>query len=105
MASTRTPCQYCHKVPSKLLHIFSQQSMHLEWPSRISKVLDLTINILPARICYKCKGKIEKLEKACLDLAAFRASVRAAMKVDTHPPSLKRTKHTSNDVGVSPDTL
>ena len=59
-------------VPSKLLHIFSQQFM----PSSISRALDLTINILPACIFYKCKGRFEKLEKACVELAAFRASVR-----------------------------
>ena len=39
-----------YMVPSKLLHIFSQQITLLEWPSRISRV-DLTINILLARIC------------------------------------------------------
>ena len=63
---------------TKLLHIFCQQIMLLEWPSRISRVFDLTIlifNLLPFRI--------KKLEKACVDLAALRTSVRT-LEVDTH---------------------
>ena len=94
------PCHYCQKVPPKLLHVFIQQFMLLEWPSRISRVLHLTISILPARICYKCKGRIENFEKPCVELAGFRASVRAAMEVGTNPPSLKRTKDTGGEVVV-----
>ena len=54
-------CHFCQMVPSHCCI----------WSSRISRVLDLTINILPAHICCKCKGRIEKLEKACVELAAF----------------------------------
>ena len=57
--------------------------MLLVWPSRISRFL----NISPARIA--CKGRIKKLDKASVNLTAFRPSVRAAMKVVTYPTSLK----------------
>ena len=72
-------------VLSKLLHIFSLQIMLLGWLSRVLLTLQLIFYLL----AFACKGGIKKLDKACVDLTAFRASVRAAMKVVTHPISLK----------------
>ena len=81
MASTMP---LCHKrfyiIPSKLLHIFSQQIMILEWPSRLSGLFDHLIFYL---LAFACKGRIKMLNKACVNLTAFRASVV------THPTSLK----------------
>ena len=68
---------------SQLLHIFSQQVMLLEWPSRISRVL--TLPLIFYLLAFACKGRIKKLEKACVDLAALKASVRV-VKVVTHQP-------------------
>ena len=76
--------------------------MLLEWPSRVSGVL-MTLQLIFYLLAFACKGRT-KIDKACVDLTAFRASVRAVMKVVTHNLS-ERTKHTGGDVGVSPDTL
>ena len=58
---------------------------------------DLTIFF---NIClFACKGRIKKLEKACVDLAALRASVRE-VKVITHNFT-ERNEHTGGDVRVT----
>ena len=54
---------------SKLLHIFNQHIMLLKWPSRISRVL-LTLQLRFYLLAFTCRGRIKKLEKACMDLAA-----------------------------------
>ena len=74
-----------YMVPSKLLHIFSQLIMLLEMTFKDLYLTKLIFYLL----AFACKGRIKKLDKACVDFTAFRASVRAAMKVVTHPTSLK----------------
>ena len=53
-------------------------------------------------MCYKCTRRLSLLEKAIEDRKAFRelaiiSSLNAQMK--------KRTRVTSTDIGVSPDTV
>ena len=85
-------------VPSKLLHIFHVSGMAFK------DSLGFSLQLIFYLLAFACKGRIKKLDKACVDLTAFRASVRAAMKVVT-PNLSKRTEHTGGDVRVSPDTL
>ena len=78
--------------------------MLLKWPSRISRFL----NILPACIaCIACKGRIKKLDKACVDLTAFRASVRAepgTIRGETITTSVIKHKGEDLKVNTLPDS-
>ena len=54
-------------------------------------------------ICNKCTARIVTLEKAFIDLSDFKKSARACMEQGHH--SLKRTKATTGEVGMSPNTF
>ena len=65
---------------------------------KISVLLDVPVRHdqhLSSLVCSKCITRIKSLEKAGKDLASFKRSVS----------SLKRTKATTGEVGVSPNTL
>jgi hypothetical protein len=107
MAGTQVLCRLCReRVPSKrALSLFSTISSKQKWGERITSLLEVTVcknDPLPPHICSKCKNKILALERAASDLAAFKALAKATYAIARGP--LKRTKDTSGDVGVSPDT-
>ena len=74
--------------------------MRNEWSSRISAMLDITIEDderVSPYVCYKYTRRLSLLEKAIEDRKVFRelaiSSLNAQMK--------KRTRVTSADIGVS----
>ena len=78
--------------------------MRNEWSSRISAMSDITledVERVSPYVCYKCTRRLSLLEKAIEDCKAFRelaiSSFNSQMK--------KRTRVTSADIGVSPDTV
>ena len=78
---------------TKQVDLFSRAGMRNEWSSRISAVLDITIEdneIFSPYVCYKCTSRAIADHKAFRDLAI--SSLNAQMK--------KRTRVTS----VAPDT-
>ena len=80
--------------------------MEKGWGRRINTLLDISVSQddeLPAYICNKCTARIVTLEKAFIDLSDFKKSARACMEQGHH--SLKRTKATTGEVGMSPNTL
>ena len=80
--------------------------MEKGWGRRINTLLDISVSQddeLPAYICNKYTPRIVTLEKAFIDLSDFKKSARACMEQGHH--SLKRTKATTGEVGMSPNTL
>lgn len=76
--------------------------------SRIEALLSVEVRSddgLPGYICIKCKARTVTLEKAAADLREFKqlASCSKSALERVRGP-LKRTKCTSSDIGVSPDT-
>lgn len=110
MASGVRTCRLCCSLvtSNRAVSIFSATGIQQQWARRIEALLSVTVTTsdgLPGYICRKCKLRIESLEKAHADLKAFKemanASV-AALKRAGCP--VKRTKCTSSEHGVSPDT-
>ena len=84
---------------------FTRKSLDRGWAKRITALLDLLVSQddrLPPHICSKCTNRVVTLERECVDLAAFKRSARASME-QAHR-SLKRSKVTTGEVGLSPDT-
>ena len=88
----------------KTINLFSRVGMRNEWSSRISAMLDITIEDderVSPYVCYKYTRRLSLLEKAIEDRKAFMelaiSSLNAQMK--------KRTRVASADIGVSPDTV
>ena len=102
MASVNV-CRLCTFV-DKTINLFSRAGMRNEWSSMISAMLDITIEDderVSPYVCYKCTRRLSLLEKAIENRKAFRelaiSSFNAQMK--------KRTRVTSADIGISPDTV
>ena len=73
--------------------------MEQGWPRRISDLLDIPVrpdDNLSSLVCSKGITRVKSLEIASVDLKAFKRSVRS---------SLKRSKETTGEVGVSPNIL
>ena len=107
MAAKMLLCRLCwENIPDKrTISIFTKKSLERGWPSRITALLDIPVSKddqLPAHICTRCMTSVA-LEKACLDLAAFKKSSRAC--IERARQSVKRKKESTGSVGVSPDTL
>lgn len=106
MMATLLVCRLCQEHPTKALSLFSAISMKQGWAGRITSLLEVPVcegDGYSAHICHKCKNRIESLERAAEDLVTFKVLARSAF---TNPrTALKRTKETSSEVGVSPDTL
>ena len=101
-------CRLCwESVPDhKVTYIFTKKSLEKQWPSRISSLLDIPVDSsdqLPPHVCFKCLTRVVSLEKASANLTAFKRSARSVMEQALRP--LKRTKETSGEVNVSPNTL
>lgn len=112
MASTTRVCQcrLCRTVveSKRAVSLFTAIGIQHEWAQRIERLLELPVDrsdSLPTYICTKCKQRIEALEKAAVDLKGFKDMAwcsKTALERVRCP--LKRTKATSSDTGVSPDT-
>ena len=101
-------CRLCWEniAPKKATSLFTTISLQQGWASRISALLQVPVkpdDKLPKHACSKCINRVKTLEKAAADLSSFKRSVRSVM--EHHAGCLKRTKETTSDVGVSPDTL
>ena len=63
-------CRLCTNV-DKTINLFSRAGMRNEWSSRISAMLDITIEDderVSPYVCYKCTCRLSLLEKAIEDL-------------------------------------
>lgn len=81
-------------------------AMKQQWVSRIEQLLEITVDPdISPYMCKMCKNRIIQLETAVLDLVAFQKlselSRQALMRISG---PVKRTKETSGDIGVSPET-
>ena len=108
MASATRVCRLCRAVvaPNRSIYLFSASAVKNKWASRIGQLLEIPVDkAITPYMCEMCKGRLINLEKAVADLAAFKDlakhSREALVKVKG---LLKRTRVTSGDVGVSPDT-
>ena len=87
------------------MHLFTSAGIQKRWAPRISLILDIPVekqDKLSSQICSRCANRVESLEKAIKDLIAFKAMARGYLD---RVAGFKRTKETSGDVGVSPDTI
>ena len=56
---------------------------------------------LPGHICYKCKRKLERLEKVAEELKSFRGDAKNKYcTLALKRKELKQTKETSSSIGV-----
>ena len=108
MANTKL-CRLCTTpVNTKtIVQLFSETGKTHNWASRITALLlvkvDETDRLSPC-VCRKCIRRLESLEKAATELQAFRELAQRSMSTHQSHDHLKRTRITSSDVGVSPDT-
>ena len=69
MASKMPLCHYCQKVlfmiPSKLLHILAPN--HASGMAFKDLWGSLTLQLIFYLLAFACKGRIKKLDKACVD--------------------------------------
>lgn len=105
---TNRVCRLCGTVvdSKRAVALFKGPGVRQNLPSRISKLIDIPEpapdDLLPPTICEKCKGLISSLEKALVDLNRLKdIAARSLLKTR----GMKRTKETSGEVGVSPDTI
>ena len=104
-------CRLCwESVPdNRMTHLFTRKSLERGWASRIAILLQLDHPVqednLPAHVCSKCLKRVVALEKASIDLAAFRKSSKSVVERAHQSLRMKRTKETTGEVGVSPHTL
>ena len=88
-----------------MTNLFTKKSLERGWATRITVLLDVPVSQddhMPPHVCSKCMTKVIALEKAMMDLAEFKRSAGNALQ--NVQRSLKRTKETTSEVGVSPDT-
>ena len=100
-------CRLCSSViaKKKVVNLFSSAGTTKKLAARISTLLQVEEprpdDSYSKNICEKCKGKVESLEKAVEQLHSFREMAKNALM----NKGLKRTKETSGQVAVSPDTV
>ena len=107
MATKALQCRLCwaNIVDKNMTNLFTKKSLERGWAPRISALLDVPVSqddYMPPHVCSKCITKVVALEKALMDLARLKRSAVNAMQHMQR--SLKRTKETSGEVGVSPNT-
>ena len=86
------------------MHVFTNIAVQKNWPSHITKLLEVTVERqqqFSNYTCITCSSKIEILERALKELQAFRVMTRCSY--DRVQGLLKQVKQTSG-VGMSPDT-
>ena len=101
MATRTSVCRLCRENVSvkKMTSLFTRISLERKWGSRITALLGISVSKddqLPPHVCPKCISRIVTLERALVDLEDFKRSVNRPFK---------RTKETTGEVGVSPNTL
>ena len=112
MASTGTArvCRLCttETTTKRSINLFSSSGIQHKWSSRISSLLEVSIDCndrLSQYFCDNCKNRIVSLEKSLADLTAFRVLAKSSLsKQEKIRGPVKRYKVTSGSVGVSPDT-
>lgn len=102
-------CRLCRSVvPAKrCMSLFTSIAIQKQLASRITTLLEVPVarsDGLPANICRACNSRLTSLEKALDDLAAFKDMARCSLSALNPRGPGKRTKETSGDIGVSPDT-
>ena len=107
MASRLLQCRLCwaNVVDKGMTNLFTNKSIEWGWATRISSLLDVAVSQddhMPPHVCSKCITKVVALEKASVELAEFKRSAANAMQHMQR--SLKRTKETTGEFGVSPTT-
>lgn len=108
-----TVCRLCREVVScrNTIHLFSAKGLSNKWASRISSLLEVSVDEderISPQVCSMCTRRVVSLEKAAVDLQSFRelaqCSLTALQSAGQSAGPLKRTRVTSGEVGVSPDT-
>ena len=90
------------------MELFTPTALEQKWASRVTALLAVPVEKgdgLPSCICRKCKARVEVLEKSAADLASFKQMAECSRSTLGPLGPLKRTKVTSGEVGVSPDTV
>ena len=107
MATKAVCCRLCWEqvAENRMTHLYTRKSMERGWASRITALLKVPISQhdLPPHVCNKCISRFVSLEKAAIELAAFKRSAMSVLQKAQQP--LKRTRETTDTLGVSPDTL
>ena len=99
----------------KAVSLFSSRGIKQQLAGRIGKLLGVPQpapdDQFPSFICESCQSKISFLEKAATELSRFKTLARCSLvqhgSIGESPlesRNLKRTKETSGEFGVSPDT-
>ena len=106
-------CRLCGSITAdkQCTSLFTCTGLQHAWASRINRILGIEVAIadgLSKQICRACKTRLEAFERAEEDWAAFTEMANKSYKsYRTLVPSsrpVKRTKVSSGDVWVSPDT-
>lgn len=109
-SSSRT-CRLCRSLvgANRALHLFTSKGVSKGLAGRITKLLEVPVasdDRLPPYVCETCIKRITRMEKALDDLAAFKDMARCSLSaLDKTRQPIKRTKETSGEIGVSPNTL
>ena len=77
MASRARQCCLCRAVVEvkNTVHLFNTSGLEKKWPSRIFTVLGAQVHEsdgISPHMCKMCTRRLESLEKAALDLEAFK---------------------------------
>ena len=106
----RYPCRLCgqNHISKNMVSLFSTAGIRHKLPARITKLIQVPVDDrdrLPTCICQECKHRVVALEKAVQGLTEFEsnANVHTKTVLSSVPLSLKQTKESSSDVGISPD--
>ena len=103
-------CRLCRKLveSKRAVSLFTTTGIQQQWASRIQTLLSIPVSTtdgLPGYICDKCKLRVVSLEKAAVDLREFKQLASCSMSaLERVQCPVKRSKCTSSDTGVSPDT-
>ena len=108
MAAATICCRLCRAITNakRTVHLFTTKGLKNRWASRISTLLEIAVDEddrLPPYVCSMCTRRLESLENAAADLKEFQELAQCSLQMGQDNP-LKRTRVTSGDVGVSPDT-
>jgi len=100
-------CRFCRSLTrqNQVVSLFTNKAVQKGWVTRISRLLEIPVekkeNISPY-MRDKCTTKLESLEKAVKDFAAFKAMARCSLEI-TGGLSHTQTRETSSSIRVSPD--
>ena len=102
-------CRLCNPSVAKnrAVFLFSPGSLQHNLPARITGLLELSVHIsdgLSTHICERCKRRVDSLETAVTDLADFKQLAKDSYATSFSRGPLKRTKESSGEIGVSPET-